>query len=204
MKIRSLRPKAVRFHTRLSQIDLPARWPLSVAGQISWRAGKLSFDGRMTARQQDDLLLAGSSPKFHRAIKNLYARAERDTRWSLKDWLASGEYEDQWANKYRSRTDRNLAVLRRRDGKGFVVLCPTFLKRPMHVEVCRYGDVHAVSKVRCRFCQCPVEVGTGSKVNFRLRVCNPCWVTALALLGELDSAINTSVRQRALKLFGKW
>lgn len=204
MKPRPLTIRTQQFSVDLKPDYLPVEWPLSVVNQITYsrKYKRLTFEGRPSPRQLADLLAANGQQPYVRAIKGLYKRAEFETRWSLKDWLRGGGYLDRWHGQYKSK--RYFALLRSQDSKGFVILCPTFLIKPVVVETCSYGDLHIKSAQVCRFCKCPVELRFHQKVHLKLHVCVRCWAALLTTVQEISSSLNDLLKVAVLKKLGGW
>ena len=204
MKLIPLDPGKYPASVEIEEARLPKTWPMSVADQICFlpRRSRLQFHGRMAKSQRTDLLALSSDLKYAEAINNLFIQSEAVTRWSVKDWLQSGEYIEKWDGGYKSI--KYFAFLRSQDAKEFVILCPTFVAKPIVVRICNYGDLHIKSKVNCRFCQCPVEIRFHSAVYRKLRVCIACWSTMLTVANEIDEGVNKSLKTSANKKYGGW
>ena len=183
---------------------LPRSWPLSVIEQIDYYkyASTLRFFGRMSKSQLSDLLALNDRPGYAKAVNELFTKSEIATRWSVKDWLRSGEYIEKWDGRHKSI--KHFALLRSQDAKEFVVLCPTFVDEPIVIRICQYGDLHVASKASCKFCRCPIETRLHDNIHRKLRVCFGCWTTLLSTVDDIDKEINSALKTKAVKKHGNW
>lgn len=202
MKLRRLTPRSGRFSVRFPAGLVPAQWPLSTIGQLTYSGDRIYFSGRMLDGQLKDLLAVNSSKPYQRAIREMYRRTEVGTRWSAADWVRTGNYIDRWHAK--RVNSRFFALLRRSDAKGFVILCPTFVQDPLVITVDYQGDLHLESSKSCRFCCFPIERRFHKGVHLSLEVCGRCLGLIFAFVNELDSELNFKLKQKIEARYGAW
>lgn len=202
MRLKRLASRSKRFSVRLPARLAPAQWPLSVTGQLVRSKDRVYFSGRMLDRQLKDLLAADSSEFYQQAIRKLHARTEVNTRWSVVDWTRTGRYIDRWHGQ--RVNSRFFALLRRSDAKGFVILCPTFVKEPLVITTCEQGDFHLESGRNCRFCRCPIERRFHKRIHLSLGACRRCLGLVFAFVNEIDNNLNFKLKQKVEKRYGAW